>query len=69
MKDIGYGKDYAYDHDADEGFSGQDYWPDEMVPQKFYEPTSRGFEARIEERLRYWAERRASIATKQDHQG
>ena len=33
MKDIGYGKGYAYDHDADEGFSGQNYWPEEMEPQ------------------------------------
>ena len=39
MKDIGYGKGYAYDHDADEGFSGQDYWPEEMDPQTFYEPS------------------------------
>ena len=35
MKDIGYGKGYAYDHDADEGFSGADYWPEEMEPQTF----------------------------------
>ena len=40
--------------DADEGFSGQDYWPEEMEPQTFYEPTDRGFEARVRERLDYW---------------
>jgi putative ATPase len=54
MKNVGYGKGYAYDHDADEGFSGQDYWPEEMEQQTFYEPTDRGFEARVKERLDYW---------------
>ena len=47
MKDIGYGKGYAYDHDAEEGFSGQDYWPEGMDPQTFYEPADRGFEAAL----------------------
>jgi hypothetical protein len=47
MKDVGYGKGYAYDHDAPDGFSGQDYWPEEMEPQTFYEPTDRGFEKRL----------------------
>jgi len=61
MKNVGYGKGYAYDHDADEGFSGQDYWPDEMEPQSFYEPTDRGFEARVRERLEYWNERRKEL--------
>jgi len=59
MKDIGYGKGYAYDHDADQGFSGQNYWPDEMEPQDFYAPTDRGFEARISERIAYWNELRS----------
>ena len=54
MKDIGYGKGYAYDHDADEGFSGQDYWPEEMDAQTFYEPSERGLEARIRERIAFW---------------
>ncbi len=54
MKDIGYGKGYAYDHDADEGFSGQDYWPEEMEPKTFYEPSERGLEARIRERIAFW---------------
>ena len=54
MKSIGYGKGYAYDHDADEAFSGDNYWPEEMNPQTFYEPTPRGFEAKIAERLAYW---------------
>ena len=61
MKTVGYGKGYAYDHDADEGFSGQDYWPEDMEPQAFYEPTDRGFEARVRERLEYWNERRKEL--------
>ena len=58
MKTLGYGKDYAYDHDAEDGFSGANYWPDEMRPQTFYRPTDRGHEKRIAERLAAWAERR-----------
>jgi putative ATPase len=54
MKNIGYGKGYQYDHDADEGFSGDNYWPEEMAPQTFYEPTDRGFEKRVRERLEHW---------------
>ncbi len=61
MKNVGYGKGYAYDHDADEGFSGQDYWPEGMESQTFYEPTDRGFEARVRERLDYWNERRKEL--------
>jgi len=54
MKSIGYGKGYRYDHEAEEGFSGDDYWPEEMQPQSFYEPTDRGFEKRLQERLEHW---------------
>ncbi|WP_336960028.1 replication-associated recombination protein A [Sphingobium aquiterrae] len=54
MKEIGYGKDYAYDHDTEHGFSGDNYWPEEMSPQHFYRPTDRGFEKRIAERLAWW---------------
>jgi putative ATPase len=54
MKDIGYGKGYAYDHDAEEGFSGADYWPEEMAPQAFYRPVERGFERQVIERMAYW---------------
>jgi putative ATPase len=61
MKDVGYGKGYAYDHNAEEGFSGQDYWPEEMEPEAFYEPTDRGFEARVKERLDYWQQRRKEL--------
>jgi len=61
MKTVGYGKGYAYDHSTDEGFSGQDYWPEEMERQAFYEPSDRGFEARIKERLAYWEKRRQEL--------
>jgi putative ATPase len=58
MKDLGYGRGYAYDHDQTEGFSGQDYFPDEMERQTFYAPKGEGAEARIKERLDRWAELR-----------
>ncbi len=55
MKDLGYGKGYAYDHDQSDGFSGQDYFPDGMERQTFYAPKGDGAEARIKERLERWA--------------
>jgi putative ATPase len=67
MKNVGYGKGYAYDHDADEGFSGQDYWPEGMDAQSFYEPTDRGFEARVKERLDYWEQQRKELRQR-DHE-
>ncbi|WP_454597058.1 replication-associated recombination protein A [Qipengyuania sp. SM2507] len=54
MKDIGYGAGYAYDHNSEEGFSGDDYWPEEMEPQSYYEPVERGFEREIAKRMDYW---------------
>jgi putative ATPase len=60
MKELGYGKGYAYDHDAEDAFSGADYWPDGMAPATFYTPSPRGHEARIAERLAEWARRRAA---------
>ena len=54
MKDIGYGKGYAYDHDTPDGFSGANYWPDEVPPQTLYEPSPRGFEVKIAERIAFW---------------
>lgn len=54
MKDIGYGDGYSYDHENDDGFSGDNYWPEEMQPEKFYDPVDRGFEHKIRERLEYW---------------
>jgi putative ATPase len=58
MKDLGYGEGYSYDHDAPDGFSGDNYWPDGMAPADFYRPVDRGFEKRIAERLAWWDERR-----------
>jgi putative ATPase len=66
MKNVGYGKGYAYDHDADEAFSGQDYWPEGITGQTFYEPSDRGFEAKIRERLAYWEERRKELQQTSD---
>ncbi len=54
MKDLGYGDGYAYDHDAPEGFSGQNYFPDGMARRRFYRPHERGFEREIAKRLAYW---------------
>jgi putative ATPase len=59
MQDLEYGRGYAYDHDAEEGFSGQEYFPEGMAREKFYRPTDRGEEARIAERLARWAALRA----------
>lgn len=55
MRDLGYGKGYAYDHDAPEGFSGQNYFPEGMERRQFYQPRGEGNEARIKERLDRWA--------------
>ena len=54
MNELGYGDGYAYDHDAEDGFSGQNYFPDDMARQKFYHPKKRGFEREILKRLDYW---------------
>ncbi len=59
MKDIGYGKGYSYDHETDDGFSGDNYWPEEMQPERYYQPVDRGFEHKIRERLDYWEKLRA----------
>jgi putative ATPase len=58
MKQIGYGKGYQYDHDAEGGFSGDNYWPEEMKPETYYSPTDRGFEKKIAERIAWWEEQR-----------
>jgi putative ATPase len=58
MKQIGYGESYAYDHDEPDAFSGQNYWPDKLGPQGFYEPVDRGFEREIGRRMDYWAKLR-----------
>jgi len=59
MKDQGYGKSYQYDHDAEDGFSGQSFFPDEMDREEFFEPKGQGRDKQIAERLKFWAELRA----------
>ncbi len=59
MESLGYGKGYTYDHDTPEGFSGDNYWPEEMERQRFYTPVERGFEREIARRLDYWDRLRA----------
>ncbi len=58
MQDLGYGKGYAYDHDAEDAFSGQDYFPDGMDRPAFYRPADRGFEREVARRLDHWAKLR-----------
>ena len=55
MKSEGYGRGYSYDHDQEEAFSGQNYFPDALPRQNFYDPPDRGFEREIRKRLDYWA--------------
>ncbi|MBV1886648.1 MAG: replication-associated recombination protein A [Parvibaculaceae bacterium] len=55
MKELGIGAGYVYDHDTAEGFSGQNYFPEEMGRRQFYAPPDRGFEREINKRLTYWA--------------
>jgi putative ATPase len=59
MKQIGYGSGYQYDHNAEDGFSGQNYFPDGMAREEFYQPVERGFEREILKRLEYWKKLRA----------
>ena len=58
MKDEGYGADYAYDHDAEDGFSGQNYFPDGMKRGVYYQPVERGFERDLKKRLDWFARQR-----------
>jgi putative ATPase len=59
MKSEGYGKGYAYDHDQEDGFSGQNYFPDEMPRPSLYRPRDTGFEREIAKRMAYWSKLRA----------
>ncbi|OUS22583.1 AAA family ATPase [Litorivita pollutaquae] len=59
MKDQGYGANYAYDHDAEDGFSGQNYFPDGMERPELYAPVERGFERDLKKRMEYFARLRA----------
>ena len=65
MQQEGYGEGYAYDHDAEEGFSGQDYFPEEFGSRpQYYDPPDRGFEREIRKRLAYWGDLRAKRSGK-----
>jgi putative ATPase len=59
MKTLGYGANYAYDHDAEDSFSAANYFPDGMTRPVLYEPKDRGFERELTKRLDYWAKLRA----------
>jgi len=63
MKDLGYGDGYKYDHDTAEGFSGQNYFPDEMARAGFYQPADRGFERDVKKRLEYWQKLRDRVSS------
>ena len=54
MKDQGYGQGYDYDHDAEDGFSGQDYFPDNVTRESYYHPVERGFERDLLKRIQYF---------------
>ncbi|MBV9330662.1 MAG: replication-associated recombination protein A [Alphaproteobacteria bacterium] len=65
MTALGYGKGYEYDHETEEGFSGQDYFPPGMKRQSFYEPKGEGFEREIAKRLAYWSKLRRERAERE----
>ena len=58
MKDEDYGAGYEYDHDAEDGFSGQNYFPDGMKRGVYYVPVNRGFERELKKRSEYFAKLR-----------
>jgi len=62
MQQEGYGRGYAYDHQEEEAFSGQDYFPEALGRQQFYDPPDRGFEREIRKRLEFWAKLRKERA-------
>jgi putative ATPase len=64
MKREGYGQGYEYDHDTPHGFSGQNYFPEKMGRQTFYQPVERGFEREIQKRLEYWKKLRTTVTIK-----
>ena len=58
MSELGYGDGYSYDHDVEDGFSGQDYFPEGMERRRLYNPIERGFEREVVKRLAYWGKLR-----------
>jgi putative ATPase len=63
MRDLGYGSGYVYDHATEEGFSGQNYFPDGIERRVFYQPGERGFEREVKKRLEYWDKLRRGAAS------
>jgi len=61
MKELGYGQGYVYDHDTEDGFSGQNCFPDDLPRARFYHPVERGFERDIKKRLDWWQKKRDAI--------
>ncbi|MFQ5729451.1 MAG: replication-associated recombination protein A [Waddliaceae bacterium] len=61
MKRMDYGKGYAYDHDTEHCFSGQDYFPEGMERPSFYEPVERGFEREMKKRVDYFSQLRKKL--------
>jgi len=66
MGELGYGAGYDYDHGTAEGFSGQNYFPDDMARKQFYIPGERGFEREVAKRLAYWGKLRETRGTEKD---
>ena len=62
MKELGYGKEYAYDHDEQDAFSGQNYFPENLPRRNYYRPADRGFEREVKKRLEYWEKLRREKA-------
>lgn len=62
MKKMGYGKGYIYDHDTPSGFSGQNYFPDDLSPQSLYQPVERGFEREMKKRMDYFEKLKKEIS-------
>ena len=69
MKELGYNKGYQYDPDTEDGFSGQDYFPEGMGRKTFYQPVERGFEREIQRRLDYWNKLRREKQRKMKEEG
>ena len=69
MKELDYGKGYAYDHDHTDGFSGQDHLPEELAGKKFYHPKEFGFEREIKKRMEWWEKKKAEIRSQDSESG
>jgi len=61
MKNLGYGSGYRYDHESEDAYSGQEHLPDRLVGTSYYQPSRVGFEKTIDERLKWWEERKRKM--------